>query len=35
MKDLDNELNKIVEIKAVETDKKGKKYRIINYLPKK
>ena len=35
IKDLDNEWNKTVEFPAVETDKKGGKYRIITCLPKK
>ena len=35
IKDLDNERNKTVEFTAVETDKKGGKYRIISCLPKK
>ena len=35
IKDLDNERNKTVEFTAVETDKKGGKYRIISCLPRK
>ena len=35
IKDSDNERDKIVEFTAVETDKKGGKYRIISCLPKK
>ena len=34
IKDADNERNKTVEFTAVETDKKGGKYRIISCLPK-
>ena len=35
IKDSDNERDKTVEFTAVETDKKGGKYRIISCLPKK
>ena len=35
IKDSDNERDKIVEFTAVETDKKGGKYRIISCFPKK
>ncbi len=35
IKDSDNESDKTVEFTAVETDKKGGKYRIISCLPKK
>ena len=35
IKDSDNEGEKTVEFTAVETDKKGGKYRIIIFLPKK
>ena len=35
IKDSDNEREKTVEFTAVETDKKGGKYRIISCLPKK
>ena len=34
IKDSDNERDKTVEFTAVETDKKGGKYRIISCLPK-
>ena len=34
IKDADNERDKTVEFTAVETDKKGGKYRIISCLPK-
>ena len=34
IKDADNARNKTVEFTAVETDKKGGKYRIISCLPK-
>ena len=34
IKDADNERNKTVEFTAVETDKKGGKYRIISCFPK-
>ena len=34
IKDADNERDKAVEFTAVETDKKGGKYRIISCLPK-
>ena len=35
IKDSDNERDKTVEFTAVETDKKGGKYRIINCFPSK
>ena len=35
IKDSDNERDKTVEFTAVETDKKGGKYRIISCIPKK
>ena len=35
IKDSDNERDKTVEFTAIETDKKGGKYRIISCLPKK